>query len=438
MRILYSHYLADDDHPAVLMVQAIASALRKLGHEVIVHRCSGPSEPGKKKSAGPTRRSLSSRARAKVWFARAVARNRRMISRDRRVLQDVRPDVVLARQDAYCLSMPWSCRALGVPMVTYADAPVAYETRLFGSESGRWHPPALVEAIEKWTLLSSQAAITVSHPAARRLSLYGLSTPIHVVPNGVDPSRFPVHTPSERAKSRASLGLFAPWVVGFVGSFKPFHGIDRLRDLILATADRDDIQWLLIGDGPERVGLEKALEGRHNTVFLGKRPSDEIGSLLGLVDVAVAPHALFDGDFYLCPLKVLEYAASGSAIVASDQGDIPLLLDHGKAGVLLSDNTIEIWKAAVCDLLQDSFRRGMLGAAARERALKTLTWDATATQVARILAEAIERADREQDQIEANLPHFERREASRQKPTRLISEQKLCTGTFKKPLTAFL
>ena len=130
--------------------------------------------------------------------------------------------------------------------------------------------------------------------------------------------------------------------------------------------------------------------------------------MTALMDVAVAPHSLFEGDFYFCPLKVLEYAAAGCAVVAADQGDIPQLLDHGKAGVLLSDNTIDAWKRAVRDLLEDPIRRGVLGASARERALNTMTWEATATRVAGVLAGVLNKIDRGGVQHEANLPHFER------------------------------
>ncbi len=409
LRILYSHYLVDDAHPAALMVHSVAKALRARGHEVGVHRSAGlPRATG-----GPPKSRLSDRARAKVWFARALARNRAMFAADLKAVREFRPDVVLGRQDAYCFSMPGACTLQGVPLVTFADAPVAYETRLFGTGGGRWHPPGLVEALEAWTIRASREVITVSHPAARRLARYRLKTPIHVVPNGVAPARFPIHDPDERTRLRAALGLTAPLVLGFVGSFKIFHGIDRLRDLILATADRADTQWLLIGDGPERATLEGSLEGKARVVFAGRRPAEEVGSLLGLVDVAVAPHTLFGGDFYFCPLKILEYAAAGCAVVASDQGDIPLLLDHGKAGVLVSDNSIESWDAAVRDLLNDRVRRTALGTAARESVLKTGSWDANARRVEEILAGVTAAKGQYPTQSEAKKSHLEKAKARR-------------------------
>ncbi len=387
MRVLYSHYLSDDAHPAAQMVRAIARALRPLGHEVTIHRSAGAMRPAGK-SKGESRTGARSRLRNHGWFAKELSRNRAMLGRDLEAIDVVRPDVILARQDAYCFSMVEAAKRRGIPLVTYADAPVAYETRLSTQHGGRWHPPGLVEAIESRTLRRSRAIVTVSEPAARCLSRYHVTTPIHVVSNGVDPLKFEELSPDRRLQERLGLDLTAPRIAGFVGSFKAFHGIDRLRDLILATSSRTDTQWLLIGDGPECPALQDALRGRANAVFLGHRPAAELGRLLGLMDVAVAPHPKHEGDFYFCPLKILEAAAAGCAVLASDQGDIPRLLEDGRAGVVLSDYGIDTWAQALNDLLDDPTRCSHLGHHARRWVMSHFTWHHTAMRVAEILITA--------------------------------------------------
>jgi glycosyltransferase involved in cell wall biosynthesis len=274
-------------------------------------------------------------------------------------------------------------------LVTYADAPVAYESRLLGPSSGRWHPPGLVEALERWTLRQSRAVVTISHPAARQLARYGVGVPIVVVSNGFEPRWFPVLDAGERGARRRALGLTAPCVVGFAGTFRPFHGIALLGQLIEATAARADTQWLLIGDGPERAGLQAALGHRPGVLFLGRRPPEEVGALLALVDVAVAPYPAFEGDFYFCPLKVIEYAAAGCAVVASALGDVPLLLDHGRAGVVLNEPSLEAWRAAVEGLLNDPERSAALGQAARQWVHAHYTWRHAAEQIERVLYQAV-------------------------------------------------
>ena len=105
----------------------------------------------------------------------------------------------------------------GVPLVTYADAPVAYETRLYYGRD-RWHPPRLVEAMERWGLARSRAITTVSHPAASKLAEYSLDVPIHVVPNGLEPTWFPEYTDQERRDRRAALGIHEPLSLDFKGA----------------------------------------------------------------------------------------------------------------------------------------------------------------------------------------------------------------------------
>lgn len=389
MRILYSHYLADDVHPAAQMVHAIAQEMSRMGHEVKVHRSTGPAKPSAG-SSGSRKPSFAHRLRNRLWFARAIARNRAMIRRDLKAIDAFQPDVILARQDAYCVSMAIAALRRGIPLVTYADAPVAYETRIMNGNDGRWHPPGLVETLEKWTLRHSEAVVTVSGPAASLLERYDSGTPIHVVPNGVDPSRFQRLSDKQRVEARRAIGITAPRVAGFVGSFKAFHGINRLREMIQTIGPRADTQWLLIGDGPERTSIEASLADRTDVISLGRRPAAEVGRLLSLMDVAVVPHPRFAGDFYFCPLKVLESAAAGCAIVASDQGDIRNLLDNGRSGVVLSSDDIPSWSDSIEELLDAPDRAKGLGESARRHILSQSTWEQTARRVADVLKDAIE------------------------------------------------
>ena len=371
------------------MVEAIAQELRSMGHEVFIHRSAGPAVSSPAKTSGGNGKLRPRWLRNMFWFCRALLRNRSMLARDLEVIDTIKPEIILARQDAYCLSMPLAASLRKIPLVTYADAPTAYETRRYGHSDGRFHPPFLVEAIERWTLGVSQNVVTVSAPAARLLRLYGSRTPIHVVSNGIAPERFPKMSAGQRSEARAALGLTAPLVAGFAGSFKVFHGIDKLRDLILATSSREDLQWLLIGDGPQRAALEESLAGKAAVIFLGRRPSEEVGKLLELIDVAVAPHPQLEGEFYFCPLKILEYMAAGCAVLASQQGDIPELLDHGQAGVTISDPSTTTWTQALLHLLDHPDWRESLGDSAKARAVSQYTWARTAKTIDMILSNSV-------------------------------------------------
>ncbi|MFO0875800.1 MAG: glycosyltransferase family 4 protein [Gemmataceae bacterium] len=392
MRILYSHYLAEEDHAAVRMVHQISRELTQRGHEVRVHRSAGPVRSGAG-SARPRQRSRwTGWLRGGVNLARTLARNLSMKRRDQAALASFRPDLVLARQDAYCWSMTAACQSASIPLVTYADAPVALETRLF-SPPGRWHPPGLVEAVERWNLTRSQAIITVSRPAASTLAHYGLSVPIHVVPNGVDLQQLAVSA-QETQELRTRLGFGDRCVIGFLGTFRAFHGLETLRRIMTATAQRKDVHWLLVGDGPGRGDLQQAAAGSRQVTFLGHQPGEMVGKLLSVMDIALVPQSRVEGAYYFCPLKVLECAGAGCAVVAGNQGDVPWLLDEGKAGVLLPPDDAPAWIAAVERLIGDPAGRQRLGARASQRIREQFTWQQTATKVEVILQQILDRGRR--------------------------------------------
>lgn len=399
MRILYSHYLTDRNHPAVRMVESIARELRLAGDVVHVHASDRSIERGFANekltgSASGVRKakpstSIVSRAKRMCWFLKRMAANKKRMEWDRQVIREFRPDVVLARQDAYCWSVVKAAKELNVPCVTYADAPVAYESRQF-NDSQRWHPPKLVESIERWGLAQSEAVLTVSHPAAKRLRTYDLDQPIHVNPNGIDPCDFPELTDQRIRERKQALGLGDNVVIGFQGTFKSFHGIDRLRELILWSGTKEDVTWLLVGDGPERRQLEEAVAGKANVISLGRRQPNEMGELLALMDIAVAPHSQLEGDFYFCPLKILEYAASGCATLASNQGDIPMLLADGGAGEIIDDDKLSSWTDALEMLIDNDDYRAAFGDLARHHIHNNFTWKQTANRVRDVLTGIVE------------------------------------------------
>lgn len=407
MKILYSHYLNDRDHPAARMVEEISQQLRELGHEVLVHGVDlgNSHEQTLRKAEGNPKSSsqfqsrersskevpayaqpMGQRLRRKLWFAKAMARNRNWYSIDKKAMRKFQPDIVLARQDAYCWSTVKAARNFQIPVVTFADAPIAYESRTFNL-ANRFHPYGLVERIENWGFENSEAIITISNPSRARLKMmYGKTLPVNVVSNGIDPEKYPKYSLEEKEQLRKELGLKTPLVLGFQGTFKAFHGIERLSKLIQSTAENPDVSWLLIGDGPERASLQESTQALQNVRFLGRRPPAEISKLLSVIDVAIAPHSQMEGDFYFCPLKIIEYAASGCAILASDQGDIPRILDFGNAGEIVGSDRLASWILAMNRLVRNREHAQQLGAKARQHIFENYTWRHAAAKVEEVLS----------------------------------------------------
>jgi glycosyltransferase involved in cell wall biosynthesis len=215
----------------------------------------------------------------------------------------------------------------------------------------------------------------------------------HVLGNGVDTLRV---RPSGRPVKPAT----GPFTVGFVGTLKPWHGVDLLVDTTALLVAEDPLYRLLVvGDGPLGTMLQERAASAgiaaHVETTGGVSPRD-VPALLHRFDVAIAPYPRMD-DFYFSPLKVYEYLGAGLPVVASRVGGLADVLDHGRIGVLVEPGNAPALAAAVADLRADPARREALGRAARLRAVARHDWSTvvcSALSLARVGTEEVPRAAR--------------------------------------------
>ncbi|MFM7204505.1 MAG: glycosyltransferase family 4 protein [Myxococcota bacterium] len=269
------------------------------------------------------RRSRSQRER---WQAQRFAQ------RALEVVQGMKPRFIYER---YALFSDVGHRLrprLGCPWVLEVNAPLRLErSRYEGLRISR----AVLRA-EGEILRQADKVLAVSTPLADWLTQeVGVpSSRVEVMWNGVDNTRFAPQTPDETLRLR--LGLGDGPVVGFVGSLKPWHGLQNWVEVLARLAERmPSVQGLVVGEGPERALMEEVVTRQglqHRVHFTGRRPGAEVPALLALMDVLLAPFP-HQELFYFCPLKVLEAQAMGIPVVTTAQGDLPTLVGQGGAVV---------------------------------------------------------------------------------------------------------
>jgi glycosyltransferase involved in cell wall biosynthesis len=226
--------------------------------------------------------------------------------------------------------------------------------------------------------------IAVSTALARWLEGMGVDPRrVLVLPNAADPDRFEA-AESEREALRAQLGLDDGPVIGFLGTFKPWHDTATLVSAVALMRRRGvSASLLMIGDGPERPKVEEQIlqEGlAAATSFTGAIPHERVPAYLTAIDVAVIPHRRLDG-FYFSPLKLFECLASGRPVVAADVGEIADLVRDGETGRLYPPGDAAALAGAIVELLDRREHAELLGRAGRELVRAHHTWELNAGTV---------------------------------------------------------
>jgi glycosyltransferase involved in cell wall biosynthesis len=228
----------------------------------------------------------------------------------KRVIADAQrgwtPDLVVERHSLFS-DAGWRIHdTLGTPWMLEVNAPAWAERERY-EELRR---PAWARTWEGEVLRSAPVIVAVSRWLVRWLKEDVGCTNVHWVPNGVQPDT------GDRARGRAlmKIGDEEP-VVGFVGSFQPWHGTERLAGIARAVGGR----LVLVGAPDAQV------EG---ATRLGYRWGQDLADIIAAMDVALAPYPA-DAPPWFCPLKVLDYRAQGTPIVGTDVGEVRALVGEG-------------------------------------------------------------------------------------------------------------
>jgi PEP-CTERM/exosortase A-associated glycosyltransferase len=232
----------------------------------------------------------------------------------------------------------WAAQRLGLPLIYeirafWEDAAVGNGTGSEGSAKYR-----LTRALENHVVVRADAVAVICDGLRGDLINRGvLPAKITVSPNGVDMELFGNPPPRDDALA-AQIGLTGKDVIGYIGSFYDYEGLD---DLISAMEHLQgaakDAHLLMVGGGPMEQALRAqaaASPAADRIHFIGRVPHEEVERYYSLVDILAYPRKSMRLTDLVTPLKPLEAMAQGRLVAASDVGGHRELIEDGVTGAL--------------------------------------------------------------------------------------------------------
>ncbi len=336
----------------------------------------------------------TNRRASSVPFLRELQEMRSTERKLEELIARYRPDIVHAHSPVLN----------GIPALRAArraNLPIVYEVRALWEDAavdlGRTRANGLryraIRQMESYVLRRSDGVVTLCQ--GMRAELAGRGVPeqrIAVVPNAVDSNHFG-RVPDRDQSLVDTLALRGKTVIGFIGSFYHYEGLDLLLSALpRIRAARPDVVLLLVGGGPEDAILRKKVsqENLGEAVrFVGRVPHGEVRRYYDLVDFFVYPRRSIRLTELVTPLKPLEAMAEGRIVLASDIGGHRELIRDMETGYLFAPDDPARMADRIIDVLSDTADHSRMRETARKYVATERTWTVCASAYEKVYLSAL-------------------------------------------------
>jgi PEP-CTERM/exosortase A-associated glycosyltransferase len=300
-----------------------------------------------------------------------------------RLVKAERPDIIHAHSPVLN----------GLPAISIGKRhrlPVVYEIRALWEDAavdlGHAREGSLRYRASRWleTHATSRAdrIVVLCNPLREEIIARGIARDrVTVIPNAVEASFLSPCGPRQPAL-KAKLGIAEQPVIGFIGSFYAYEGLDLLLKAIPGLARRiPSFIVLLVGGGPEDQrlrGIAREMGIERYVRFAGRVHHEEVAQHYDLVDICVFPRRRIRLTDLVTPLKPLEAMGRGKPVIASDVGGHRELIVDGKTGFLFPADDLLALENALAAVLSNASEAQRIAAAGHKHVGENLTWETVA------------------------------------------------------------
>ena len=236
---------------------------------------------------------------------------------------------------------------------------------------------SITRALNRWAITAADRVTGASRYLAGWIKQASPGTAVDVVPFGVDTTLFRPRSRTERTDGSFTIGV--------VKSLEPRYGVDVAIEAMPHVVETvPDARLIIAGGGTQEADLRSLvanLDLHGHVTFVGRVPHDDVPALMGTLDVVMNPTVVPESF----GVVILEAAAMGLPVVATDVGGVPEVCVRNKNGVLVPPCDPVALAEALVDLASNPELCASMGSAGRSFVEERFVWSATVEAMLGIL-----------------------------------------------------
>jgi len=304
-----------------------------------------------------------------------IAFNLLSIFRLKKAVKETEAKLIYERYSLFLFASVWWAKKNSIPIVLEInDSSLVHRVR-------KLHFVSIAKKFERWIFKNATGLVFISSEFQRiAKEEFGEIAPSIVSPNAADLDAF-ILDEAKAVALRKKLNIDDKVVIGYVGAFVHWHGIDWFVDMIAdKLKDNPDIVLLLIGDGVSYQAIKDRIaqsQVEDQVILTGRVDHNEVSTYLSAMDFGILP----DSNNYGSPMKLFEFMAMAKGMIAPDFTPISEVVKDNETSWLFPANNRQACIEKTLALASNKAEQKKVGENARHYIVTERQWKHNAQQL---------------------------------------------------------